>query len=90
MPPKTTSTGLRRRRSLALAVFGGMEQFRRCRCGGHASVVRPVRSHILVVPWDWAVVFMYDSCALLRIAICDQCGENFGDEFQVMIVAIEP
>ena len=34
--------------------------------------------------------FLFDSCALLRIAICDQFGENFGDEFQVMIVAIEP
>ena len=73
-----------------LAVFGGIEQFRRRRGGGHAGVVRPVRSHILVVPWDWAVVFRSDSCALLRIGICDQFGENFGDEFQVIIVAIEP
>ena len=47
----------RRRRSLVLAVFGGIEQFRRRRGGGHAGVVRPVRNHNLVVPWDWAVIF---------------------------------
>ena len=73
-----------------LAVFGSTGQFRRYRGGGLAGVVLPVRRHTLVVPWDWAVVFRSDSCTLLRIGICDQFRENFGDEFQVIIVAIEP
>ena len=34
--------------------------------------------------------FLSNSCTLLRIAICDQFVENFDDEFQVMIVVIEP
>ena len=73
-----------------LAVFGGTGQFRRRHGGGLAGVALPVWRHTLVVPWDWAVVFRSDSCALLRSGICDQFGENFGDEFQVIIVAIEP
>ena len=76
----------RRRRSPVLAVFDGTGQFRCRRGGGLAGVVLPVRRHTL----DWAVVFWSDSCALLRIGICDQFGENFGDEFQVITVAIEP
>ena len=70
----------RRQWSPMLAVFGGTGQFRRRRGGGLAGVVLPVRRRTLVVPWDWAVVFLSDSCALLRNAICDQCRENFGDE----------
>ena len=80
----------RRRGSHVLAVFGGTGQFRPRRGGGLAGVALPVRRHTLVVPWDWAVVFRSDSCALLRIGICDQFGENFEDEFQVITVAIEP
>ena len=42
----------RRRRSPVLVVFGGIAQFGRRRCGCHAGVARPARSHILVLPWD--------------------------------------
>ena len=42
----------RRRRSPVLVVFGGIAQFGRRRRGCHAGVARPVRSHILVLPWD--------------------------------------
>ena len=42
----------RRRRSPVLVVFGGIAQFGRRRGGCHAGVARPVRSHILVLPWD--------------------------------------
>ena len=80
----------RRRRSSVLAVFDGTGQFCRRRGGGLAGVVLPVRRHTLVVPWDRAVVFRSDSCALLQIGIYDQFGENFGDEFQAITVAIEP